>query len=115
MQDSTNSYAIVYNEKAINNELLCALTTRLGRRLFNRSLGAGVLKVLFDPMDDSSVSRLKQAIQAVLNAFGSLIVVTGLTVLPDYPNQQYYIEIDYYIPALMNKATTLNFNLSKLT
>lgn len=110
---SESSLELVYNEDAINKSIVTILGTRKGTRVFRRNFGSYVYDILFDPIDDISVNRIKREIIDAISEWEPRIVLTKTEVLPDYENQQYFVEMTYTIPALGNKVSSLNFNLSK--
>lgn len=104
---------LVYNEDAINKSVVTILGTRKGSRPFRRNFGSYVNDILFDPMDDVTVKRLRREIVDAIQEWEPRIVLDQTEVLPDYPNQQYFVEITYRIPSLGDKVVSLNFNLSR--
>lgn len=104
---------LVYNEDSINKSIITILGTRKGSRVFRRNFGSYVHDILFDPMDAGSVNSLRRELIDAISEWEDRIVLDKTEVLPDYPNQQYFVEITYRIPALGNKVSTLNFNLKQ--
>lgn len=111
--NTESSLELVYNEDAINKSIVNILGTRKGSRVFRRRFGSFVNDILFDPMDAVSVSRLKREIIDAIGEWEPRIIMDTADVLPDYPNQRYFVELKYRIPALGNKSVTINFNLSR--
>lgn len=111
--NTESSLELVYNEDAINKSIVNILGTRKGSRVFRRSFGSYVNDILFDPMDSVSVSRMQREIVDAIGEWEPRIILDVTRVLPDYPNQQYFVELKYRIPALANRAVTINFNLSR--
>lgn len=111
--NTESSLELVYNEDAINKSIVNILGTRKGSRVFRRRFGSFVNDILFDPMDSTSVSRLKREIIDAIGEWEPRIIMNSAEVLPDYPNQRYFVELNYRIPSLGNKAVTINFNLSR--
>jgi phage baseplate assembly protein W len=104
---------LVYNEDAINKSIVTILGTRKGSRPFRRTFGSYVNDILFDPMDEISTSRLRREIVDALEEWEPRVVMNSTEVMIDYPNQQYFVELTYRIPALGDKVVSLNFNLSR--
>ena len=48
-----------------------------------------------------------------IGAWETRIALQRTDVVPDYANNQYYVEMEYTIPALEDKNVTLKFNLVK--
>lgn len=104
---------LVYNEDAISKSIVTILGTRKGTRVFRRSFGSYVYDILFDPMDDISVNRLRREIIDAIEEWEPRIKLSNTEVLPDYDNQQYFVEMTYTIPTLGDRIISLNFNLSR--
>lgn len=103
---------LVYNEDSINKSIITILNTRKKSRVFRRDFGSYMQDILFDPMDDISVDRVKRELITAIGEWENRVVLKSATVLPDYPNQQYYVAIEYTIPSLGNKSASFTFNLS---
>lgn len=108
-----NSFALIYNEDAINKSIETILGTRKKTRVFRRNFGAYIEDILFDPIDDISVDRLKREIIVAINEHEKRVVLKGTEVLPDYANQQYYVNLGYTIPALNNKSASFAFYMAR--
>lgn len=103
---------LVYNEDSINRSIVTILNTRKGTRVFRRNFGSYMHDILFDPMDGISVDRVKRELLTAIAEWEPRVVMKSATVIPDYPNQQYFVQLDYYIPLLYNKSASFTFNLS---
>jgi phage baseplate assembly protein W len=106
---------LVYNEDSINKSIVTILSTRKKSRVFRRNFGSYLQDVLFDPMDQITVDRIKQEIVTAIREWEPRVTITTATVLPDYENQRYYVALEYTIPALGNKSAMFNFNLATAT
>lgn len=104
---------LVYNEDSINKSIVTILGTRRSTRPFRRNFGSYVNDILFDPMDEISTSRLRREIIDAIQEWEPRITMDKTEVLLDYPNQQYFIELTYRIPALGNRVSSINFNLKR--
>lgn len=104
---------IVRDETAINNSIIAILTTPRESRVFNRDFGSNIMNLLFDPMDEITASRIRIEVIEAIQKWEYRVSLTSAAVLPDFDNQQYYVEIEYTIPSLQNRDVTLKFNLVK--
>ena len=104
---------LVYNEDSINKSVVTILGTRKGSRVFRRTFGSYVNDLLFDPIDEVTTKRLRREIIDAIAEWEPRIIMDDTEVIPDYPNQQYYVELTYRIPSLGDKVVSLNFNLSR--
>lgn len=110
--NSESHLELVFNEDAVNKSIVTILGTRKKTRVFRRNFGSYLLDILFDPMDPITVERIQREIITAIEEWEPRIVLKKTEVLPDYPNQQYYVSIEYQIPALGNKSAAFTFNLS---
>jgi len=109
-QEST--LELVYNEDSINKSIVTILSTRKGSRVFRRDFGSYINDILFDPMDQVTVDRIKTELITAIEEWEDRVVLKKAIVLPDYPNQQYFVQLEYTIPALDNKSVVFTFNLT---
>lgn len=115
--DSTHgsSYGLVYDEQSLNNAIISILSTKVGSRVFRRTFGSNVLNFLFDPISDSTATSIKFEIISAIGDWEPRVKLIYTSVVPDYENQMYYVELGYLIPALNNMQTSFNFNLDPKT
>ncbi len=106
-----SQYELVYNADSIQKSILTILGTRKGTRVFNRQFGSYLLDLLYDPMDDFSVERIKTEIISAIEQWEPRVVLLYANILPDYDNQMYYVSMEYQIPTLGNQSVSLSFNL----
>ena len=109
--NTESSRELVYNEDAINKSIVTILSTKRGSRVFRRSFGSNLQDVLFDPMDDITVNRIKRELIRAIEQWEPRIILESSEVLPDYANEQYFVELNYKIPALGNRPASFTFNL----
>ena len=104
---------VVINESSLNNAIITILGTRKGSRVFRGNFGSNLIDLLFDPMDEMTVRHIETELLKAITDYEFRVVLTGVTVLPDYDNQQYFVELEYVIPQLNNKQVSFNFNLDQ--
>jgi phage baseplate assembly protein W len=102
---------ISYDVDSINQSVITILTTPVGSRVFNRNFGSYIDGILFDPMDNVTVQRIKTELLTSIGQWEHRIVVQNSVVIPDYTNQLYYVEITYVVPTLNNKVVNFTFNI----
>ena len=111
--NGANQSETVLDEDSINNSILTILNTPIGSRVFNREFGSDINSILFDPMDGVTERRIRREIIDALSRWETRISLTTANVIADYPNSQYYVELEYLIPSLNNRNVTLKFNLTQ--
>lgn len=109
--NTVSGYEQVYNEDAINKSIITILTTRKNTRVFRREFGSFLLDTLFEPMDPTTVSMIKNELIQSIKEWEYRIELRKAEVVPDYANQMYYVQLEYVIPALDNKLASFTFNL----
>lgn len=110
--NTSSLYELVIDENAINASILTILGTRKQTRVFRREFGSYLLDMLFEPMDNLTVNRIKTEITTAIGEWEPRVVMRETIVEPDYEKQQYYVEMSYVIPSLNNKEVSLVFNLN---
>lgn len=106
-------FELVFNEEAIIKSLETCFTTPLGSRPFRRRFGSRLLDMLFEPLDDITADSIAFELKQVAKEWEPRITNIQAVVIPDYENQQYYVEITYIIPSLGDKMVSYKFNLSQ--
>lgn len=104
-------FELVYNEDSINKSIITILSTRIGSRVFRRYFGSKIVDLVFEPMDDITVDRIRLGIIDAVGRWENRIKLIKTEVLPDIENQQYFVSLEYLIPALNNKSAVFTFNL----
>lgn len=105
-------FELVYNEDAILKSLETIFTTPIYTRPFRRRFGTRLLNLLFDPIDSITASRIGSELKEAAQYWEKRIDDIKIVCIPDYDNQQYYVEITFIIPKLGNKMVNYKFNLA---
>lgn len=104
----------VEDAAAINQNIAAIFDTPIGSKWFRPGIGCKVESLLFDPIDDITADAIKYEMEVALSNNGEFRVkFTSVTVMPDIPNQQYYVEIAYTAPELERQNQVFKFNLSR--
>lgn len=107
-----SSYALVFNEDAINKSIITILGTRIGTRPFRRDFGSTLLDLIFNPMDEITAGSIRTALIEAIDRWEPRIKMVKSEVIPNYEIQSYYVYLEYTIPALANKSAVFTFNIS---
>jgi phage baseplate assembly protein W len=102
---------ILKNEDAIKQQLLLRFTFVVGSRVMRRRFGSRLEEILFEPIDDQTSQDVRREIINLAGTDGRLVVRQNI-VVPDVDNQQYYVDFNFYCPALRVEFN-LNFNLAR--
>lgn len=106
-------FELVFNEDSIIKSLETCFTTPKFSRVFRRRFGSRLLELLFQPMDEITASSIGFELKQVAEQWETRIANINVAVIPDYDNQQYYVELTYNIPLLGNKMVNYRFNLAQ--
>ena len=109
----TSQFELVYNEESIQKSLETIFTTPYGSRPFRRRFGTKLLDLMFAPVDTDTANQLATMLRTTATLWETRIANIKVRVLPDVPNQQYYVELGYTIPGLNDKMVNYKFNISK--
>jgi len=77
------------DSKAIKSDLMHLLLTRKGERLYNPEFGTDLLKFIFEPNDDKTLSDIKLDIQTTVKKFIPNLDIDDLTV--DISDESEYV------------------------
>lgn len=82
---------------SINQSLKTLLYTMPGERLFQPLVGTPLYRLLFEPLDDVSMTLVDQAIEHTIQNFEPRIELNLVQIVPDEENNEINISIFYTI------------------
>ena len=100
---------MVFNEESLNKAIVTILGTRRGSRVFRRDFGSNLVDMLFEPIDEITAQRIESEILRAIGDYESRITMRSATVIPDYAEQRYFVELEYVIPQLNNKSSEFSY------
>lgn len=100
-------------ERAVINSIKNLILTNHYERPFQPDLGSNVQKLLFENMDAVSAAALEREILQVIRNFEPRARVNKVTVLPDYENNRFVVDMEFIINNLTNPIT-INFFLERV-
>jgi phage baseplate assembly protein W len=106
-------FELTFNEDSIKKSLETIFTTPYGSRVFRRRFGTKAMDLLYEPVDNQTASLMETMLRDTALLWEERIDKLTIKVLPDVPNQQYYVEMKYTIPGLDGKLVSYKFNISK--
>ena len=109
-------FDIVTNIDEAVQRLLLVLATNKGSRWKRYKFGCRVGSFLFDPLDPTTANRINNEIEdCLLDPENDVydIKIDHLEVIPDYDNQQYYVNMQISVPTL-GESTTVTIGLRRL-
>ncbi len=108
-----SNYELVLNENAVQQSIINIITTRKGSRPFRRDFGSNLMDLVFDPLDEVTARRMRNQLLNEIAAQEPRVVIEDVEVVPDYDNDQYYVNISGWMPQLENARIDFNFNMRR--
>ena len=108
-----SNYELVLNENAVQQSIINIITTRKGSRPFRRDFGSNLMDLVFDPLDEVTARRMRNQLLNEIAAQEPRVVIEDVGVVPDYDNDQYYVNISGWMPQLENARIDFNFNMRR--
>ena len=102
-QADLQPFDIVLNIDEAVQRVLLVLATPKGSRWKRYKFGSLVGTFLFDPLDNTTATKIRHEIEDCLTDPEndlSDIIISQIEVIPDYQNQQYYVNMRVEIPNL---------------
>lgn len=113
--DKYRTKTIVTNMDSIKQNILLIIGTPVKTKWFRPSVGNYLDTFLFDPVDDLNAGKISDEIYRILETSGleDRIVLEKVDVIPDDPNQQYFVEIFFSVPEFSADNDSLTFGLAR--
>lgn len=103
---------IFVDDTAIINSIKNLLLTNHYERPFNPDLGSNIRKLLFENMDAVTAIMMEREITQTIANFEPRVSVIGTTVVPDYTNNGFNIQL-YFNIINRTEPVTINFFLER--
>ena len=100
------------DDTAIINSIKNLLLTNHYERPFNPDLGSNVRKLLFENIDAVTAIMIEREITQTIANFEPRVSVIGTTVIPDYTNNGFNIQL-YFNIINRTEPITINFFLER--
>jgi phage baseplate assembly protein W len=100
-------------EIAVINSIKNLVLTNHYERLFQPNIGSNVNKLLFENMDVITASALEREIQQVIENYEPRARVYRISVLPDYDNNKFSVDMEFLINNL-TEPITITFFLERV-
>lgn len=100
-------------EYAIINSLKNLILTNHYERPFQPDIGSNIRKLLFEPLDIITAAALEREIESVLGNYEPRARISKLNLIPDYENNRYNTEMEFYI-INRTEPITINFFLERV-
>ena len=100
-------------ERAVINSVKNLILTNHYERPFQPDLGSNVQRLLFENMDAVNAAALEREILQTIQNFEPRVRVNKVSVLPDYDNNRFVVDMEFIINNLTNPIT-INFFLERV-
>ena len=98
------------DEHAISNSLTNIFKTIQGTRRMLPDFALPIYNILFEQMDNMSANRLGELLWDAIDRWEPRVVVEGIEVLTDNDNNQYVINLNYYIGSASSEDSLQTFS-----
>lgn len=106
-----NDIIALKNESAIARSIRNIVFTIQGEKFFNDSFGSGVKRLLFDNLDDITVSSIKDEIENSINNYEPRVELINTIVSPNYDSNEINVTIIYRVIGAEVRPQQLEFVL----
>lgn len=93
----SNDLIVLKNENAIARSVRNIVFTIPGEKMFNPDFGTNINNSLFELLDDTSATVIKDQIEYSLTTFEPRISIINVIVVPDFESNGFDVEISYRI------------------
>jgi len=87
----------VVNEMAVVNSIKNLILTNHYERPFQPDIGSNVQKLLFENMDKITSAAIQREILQTIRNFEPRVSVQSVTVSPDFDNNSFSVNMEFYI------------------
>ena len=100
--------------KAIRQSIIAILTTRKGERVMLPEFGSNVWAILFEPMDDITTDKLRDAVMSSIKRWEPRVEIGNVQVTPKEDFNEYTVNISFSIRGLsIAGVQNLDINLKR--
>jgi len=89
----TGDITVKKDEADIKQSIANLLLTIKGERLFNFEIGSNLPKILFEPLDASSVASIRQEIVDTIEKFEPRVIMNEITTTINFDDNGYDVEL----------------------
>lgn len=93
----SNDLIALKNENAIARSVRNIIFTVPGEKMFNPDFGTNITNSLFELLDETSATVIKDQITYSLETYEQRISLIDVIVVPDFDNNGYDVEISYRV------------------
>lgn len=109
----TGDIAKKIDTAAIVQSLKNLFSTTFYERLFQPNIGCNLKRVLFDPIDIASTTRIRREVELTIRNFEPRVNLQKVDITPNYDDQRYDVTITFFI-ANNPSPITINFFLERV-
>lgn len=93
------------DEQAVINSIKNIILTNHYEKPFNPDFGSNIRAMLFENIDSITAISLEREILQTIENFEPRVSVSKVTAIPDFDNNGYNIELEFYVINLTNPIT----------
>ena len=108
----TGDVLALTNINSINRSIRNLVYTERGERFFNQTLGCGITRLLFDPLDNITAQSVKEEIETTINNFEPRVKLDRVEVVPNFDDNELNVTIVYDVIGAPLPKQQLSFALT---
>ena len=93
---ASGSVAEVEGDQLIKQSIKTILSTIPGERVRQPEFGSQIYSLLFEPMDEITVTEIQDAIETAINNYENRVVLRFVQVRPNFRSNRYEITVQYF-------------------
>lgn len=98
----------MHDIEAIKNSLRNILITQPGNRRMLPEFASRIYQILFEPMDEYTAGRLKEAVFESIKKWEDRIVIRSISVIPNYDTSTYSLELLFTLKSASSEIYTFS-------
>lgn len=110
----TQDLVILKDENAIKRAVSNLFAYQQGEKFFDPNFGSTIRRLLFEPVDIITAGLIQDEARRLVRTYEPRVRITDLTVIPDFDENAFEMQMEYVIPNKSTQTFTINLTLLSL-
>lgn len=110
----TQDLVILKDENAIKRAVSNLFAYQQGEKFFDPNFGSTIRRLLFEPVDIITAGLIQDEARRLVSRYEPRVRITDLTVIPDFDENAFEMQMQYIIPNKSTGPYTINLTLLSL-
>lgn len=110
----TQDLVILKDENAIKRAVSNLFAYQQGEKFFDPNFGSTIRRLLFEPVDIITAGLIQDEAKRLVSRYEPRVRITDLTVIPDFDENAFEMQMQYIIPNKSTGPYTINLTLLSL-